>query len=38
MFDDYDAQSTMEYIKDLWDGNVQLKTAKQLISLINKKK
>jgi hypothetical protein len=38
MFDKYDAPDAIEYIKDEWKGNVQLKTEKQLISLINKKK
>ena len=38
MFDKYDAPDAIEDIKDEWKGNVQLKTEKQLISLINKKK
>ena len=41
MFDKEDALDAIEYIKGEfvgWRGNVQLKTEKQLISLINKKK
>ena len=38
MFDKYDAPDAIEDIKNEWKGNVQLKTEKQLISLINKKK
>ena len=38
MFDKYDAPDAIEDINDWWRGKVQMKTQKQLISLINKKR